>query len=276
MRDLFWTTGQLHARGLSAREVGRRVDSGLLLPVRRGLWASPEAPAELVRVARTGGAATATTGARALGLWTPPDDRLQLAVPAGASRLRDPDDATRPLAGDVDVCVHWTKRMPAVHSLGDRVAPLLLVLEHAVRCLRSELAVAILDSALHGGLLRQRDLPALTLALPAHLRRVLLLVDGRSDSGLESIVRVLLRAAGFDVVVHAVLPGIGEVDLLVNGVLIIETDGRRWHSAESAFFRDRHRDRTAMIDGYRVLRLHQWQVLEEWPECLRAVRAALP
>ena len=110
--------------------------------------------------------------------------------------------------------------------------------------------------------------------LPAHLRPVVFRTDGRADSGLESIVRYLLQEAGIDLLVHPRLPGIGEVDLLVGGRLIIETDGRRYHLG-AAFENDRRRDRTSTIDGYRVLRLTYHQVVDEWPETFQAICAAL-
>ena len=74
--------------------------------------------------------------------------------------------------------------------------------------------------------------------------------------------------------VHPVLPGIGEVDLLVGGRLIIETDGRRYHLGE-AFENDRRRDRAATISGYRVLRLTYRQVVDDWPTTYRAICTAL-
>lgn len=274
MRRLFWTTAELHQRGFSKRTISGMADTGRLIPVRQGLWAEPNAPDELVRVARSGGAATATTGAKALGLWSPEDDRTHIAVPAGASRLRDPDDDSRPLAGDEKVCIHWTKRMPSPRTLPDRIAPLLLVLVHAVHCLRPELAVAIIDSALHKRRLRASELPLLASMLPAHLRHVVLAADGRADSGLESIVRYLLLEAGIDLQVHAVLAGIGEVDLLIGGRLILETDGKLFHLG-SAFENDRRRDLIATSDGYRVLRLSYRQVVEEWPTTFAAICAAL-
>jgi very-short-patch-repair endonuclease len=271
----FWTTAELRHRGDTPAGIRHLVDAGRLIPIRQGLWAEPTAPVELVRVARIGGAATATTGAMALGLWTPDDDRLHVAVPAGATRLRDPDDPARLLRTDDAVCLHWTNRMPSPRALPDRIAPLPLLLEHAVRCLRPELAVAVIDSALHERRMRSSDLAALTEALPRHLRPLVRATDGRADSGLESIVRFLLRRSGYDVVVHPQLPRIGEVDLLVEGRLIVETDGKRFHGSEKAFAEDRRRDRAAALTGYRVLRFTYRQILTEWPLCLRAIEAAL-
>lgn len=164
--------------------------------------------------------------------------------------------------------------MPSPRTPPDRIAPLLLVLVHAVHCLRPELAVAIIDSALHKRRLRTSELPLLASMLPARLRHIVLLTDGRSDSGLESIVRYLLMEAGIALQVHPMLDGIGEVDLLIGGRLILETDGKLYHLG-SAFENDRRRDRVATIDGYRVLRLSYHQIVEDWPTTFRAISAAL-
>lgn len=250
------------------------VDTGRLIPVRQGLWAEQNAPEDLVRVARLGGVATATTAARELDLWTPDDDVLHAAVPEGASRLRDPDDASMPLVSSDLVQVHWAKRLGSPRTFPDRIAPLLLVLEHVVRCVRPELAVAVVDSALHKRRLRTSELPLLASMLPERLRHVVLAADSRADSGLESVVRYLLLEAGMSLQVHPILAGIGEVDLLVGGRLIIETDGKHYHLGH-AFSNDRRRDRASTIDGYRVLRLSYHQVIEDWPTTFRAICAAL-
>ena len=271
----FWTTADLRAEGRTRRDIALLVDAGRIEPVRVGLFAAAGTPVDLVRAARTGGAATATTASRALGLWTPPDDRLQIAARPSSGHLRDPDDAMQALGVHEGVCVHWTQRMPNVRTLPDRIAPLLLVLEHTLRCLRPEYAVAVLDSALNTKQLWLSQLPALRSMLPQHLRHLVDATDWRADSGLESIVRHLLREAGFDVVVHPVLGLLGQVDLLVGGRLIIETDGRKHHTPEEAFENDRRRDREAALMGHRVLRLTYRQVIEEWPTTMLAIRAIL-
>lgn len=274
MQRLFWTTEDLLKRGFQRTDIDGRVDNGLLVPLRKGLWAESTAPPELIRVARAGGAATATTASAALGLWTPPDERTHIAVPGSTGRLHDPDVPSRPFTPDEHLLVHRSKRNPSPLTLPDRILPLLLVLEHAVRCLRPEYAVAIIDSALHERRIRKADLAVLAAALPAQLRGIIRYVDGRADSGLESIARYLLVMAGFAVQVHPLIPGVGEVDLLIAGRLIIETDGKLVH-IERQFVIDRDRDRAAALLGYRVLRLSYRQVMYEWAVSFDAVCAAL-
>ncbi|MFD1721540.1 endonuclease domain-containing protein [Amnibacterium endophyticum] len=283
----FWTTCELRGLGKSAHEIRQAAAAGRIEPVRRGHWVVPGAAAEVVRAARVGGVATATTASRALGLWTPPDpepggdsfrrrrDRLQVAVASSCSRLRDPDDATRSLGVRRDVVVHYVAPDLLAGTGRTRIAGPLLLLSHVFTTQPPERALAVLDSALHLRRIGERDLPALAALLPAHLRPVLLAADGRADSGIETIVRHLLRMRGLRIEVLPRLDGIGEVDLLVEGRLIIECDGREFHDDDEAFERDRGRDLRAAQGRYRVLRLTWPQVLFAWAEVEEAVFAAL-
>ncbi|MCB2411874.1 DUF559 domain-containing protein [Demequina sp. TTPB684] len=50
------------------------------------------------------------------------------------------------------------------------------------------------------------------------------------------------------------IPGVGRVDLLVEGKVVVETDGRATHALTAAFDADRRRDRSALLAGYLVMR----------------------
>ena len=67
-------------------------------------------------------------------------------------------------------------------------------------------------------------------------------------------------------------PGEARVDALVRDWhLIIEADGRTWHTRVGDFERDRERDNQAIANGYRVLRF-TWPALQhEWARCRRLV-----
>jgi very-short-patch-repair endonuclease len=275
MSARFWTTAELRSAGWSKAGTAAAVSSGALLAVRRGHYAEPGVHPDVLRAARVGGLATATTGGRVMGLWTPADDRLHVAVRSNASRLHDPDDPDRPFRDRGDVVLHWTDCPEEPGGRATRVAPVLLVLEHALRVLRPELGIAMVDSALHDRQLRGPDLATLTAALPAHLAAVARMADGRCESGIESVACYLLRLAGLRVEPQVVIPGVGRVDLLVEGRLVVELDGREWHDDRSAFARDRRRDAAAAAARYRTLRFDYGQVMFAWPTVLAAVLAAL-
>lgn len=284
----FWTTAELRARGKSAREIRRAAETAVLREVRRGHWATSGADLEVVRAVRVGGVATATTASRALGIWTPPDpvpgpaaafrrrplDRLQVAVPNTAGRLRDPDDPARPLGRRADVLVHWVDPLLLDGTAVGRIAPPLLMLQHAFLSLPPERALAILDSAIRLRFLRPRDVPALRAMLPERLRAVVDSWD-RADSGTETITRYLLRRLGLRVEVLVPIDGLGEVDLLIEGRLIVELDGKEFHDPDEQFEIDRRRDMVAAIKRYRSLRFSWYRVLFEWDQVEAAVLAAL-
>ncbi|WP_345480817.1 endonuclease domain-containing protein [Amnibacterium soli] len=191
------------------------------------------------------------------------------------TRLHDPDDGALPLRPSPAIVLHRADPDVVEAATASCIAPALTVVEHAFRSLPPERALAVLDSALHHRFLRAADLPALAARLPARLRGVVAAADGRADSGIETIARHLLGLIGLRVTVHPFIPGIGEVDLLVEGRLVVELDGKEWHDPEDAFERDRRRDLVAASTRYRTLRFTWRQVLFEWPAVEAAVLAAL-
>lgn len=287
----FWTTAQLLDRGKSERQIRRAVESGAMRSVRKGHLTAADTPPPFVRAVRIGGVLTGPSAAKSMGLWTPPDpvpgvapprsardevpERLHVAANRGDHRLRDPDDHRRPLRPRADVVVHRvdSARIDTARSTG--IAPVLLVLEHVLLTFDPALAIAVLDSALHQRHLHPADLVVLAAALPPRLRPVVAAADGRAESGLESIVRYRLRLVGLRVEVLVGIPGVGTVDLVIEGRLIVECDGQRYHHDDDAFTNDRRRDLAATTARYRTLRLTWYRILFCWDEVEAAVLAAL-
>jgi len=286
---VFWTTAELLERGRSPRQIRRAVEQHVVSTVRKGHFVMPGADSDVVRAVRLGGVATSTTASRALGLWPPPDppagsravrrrrepDRLHVAVPRNAARLRDPDDAAAPFRPTPRVVLHWVDESELVGTGRSRIASVPLLLKHAFQSLPPEHALAVLDSALHLRFMRTDELPMLAGSVPDRLRRVVMSADGRADSGTETIVRHRLRARGLRVEIIVGLRGVGTVDLLVEGRLIIECDGREFHDDDEAFERDRTRDLHAARQRYRTLRFTWFMVLFEWHLVEEAIFAAL-
>jgi very-short-patch-repair endonuclease len=83
---------------------------------------------------------------------------------------------------------------------------------------------------------------------------VLTLADGSSESPLESIARVLLRVRGLNVQTQVHVEGVGRVDLLVEGVLVVELDGFEHHSDRADYRNDRRRANALTCLGLRLIR----------------------
>ena len=68
-------------------------------------------------------------------------------------------------------------------------------------------------------------------------------------------------------------PGAGRVDFLFpEWKLIVEVDGRQWHTREQAFEQDRARDNAAAAAGWRVLRFTYRMVVDRPEECVAMIR----
>jgi very-short-patch-repair endonuclease len=107
--------------------------------------------------------------------------------------------------------------------------------------------------------------------------RALRELDLRAESIVEVDAQHLFRSNGIRYEAQVFLPGIGRVDFLLDGFLIVEIDGFAFHSKREDMLRDRNRNNTSAVNGYVVLRYmpeHVWfspdQVLAE----IRAVLAA--
>lgn len=101
------------------------------------------------------------------------------------------------------------------------------------------------------------------------------------ESELEARMLDLLDRHGFPPPERQVevpwLSGAAErVDLAYPSArLVIECDGRRWHTRESDFERDRRRDNEALLAGWRVLRVTWDQVVNDEAGVVSLVRRAL-
>ncbi|WP_246084720.1 endonuclease domain-containing protein [Pseudarthrobacter phenanthrenivorans] len=149
---------------------------------------------------------------------------------------------------------------------------------HALGCLPPPASTAIATSAvrLHGvsAELLARELRADRSGTALRALREL---DVRAESIVEVDAQHLFRSNGISYEAQVFLPGIGRVDFLLDGFLIVEIDGFAFHSKREDMLRDRNRNNASAVNGYAVLRYmpeHVWfspdQVLAE----IRAILAA--
>lgn len=89
------------------------------------------------------------------------------------------------------------------------------------------------------------------------------------------MARYLLEEAGLTVEMQVKIPGMGHLDLLVDGLLGIETDGFAHHSDRAAYREDRRRWNITVIRGVPTLRV-TFDMLQNQPEeFVRMVHQAL-
>lgn len=272
----FATKRQLVAVGATDRMLTWAVRSDELVRVRNGWYTiRPEAdPA--VRAIRVGGRLTGISALVEHGAWAwRRPRRLHVAVRANAARLRRQRDRRRRLRprADAGLRVHWSGR--------DDIAPgtawAVSIPDALVRVALDEPledAVIAFDWALRSGRIDRIDLERVLLELPLELRMLGDLADHRSDSILESASRLRLRRAGYAARPQVQVDGLASpVDLMVAGIVALETDGVESHLGR--FEEDRRKDLVLTAAGHHAIRATSRQVREDWPSVLRAVTAAL-
>ncbi|MDN4614392.1 type IV toxin-antitoxin system AbiEi family antitoxin domain-containing protein [Leifsonia sp. F6_8S_P_1B] len=255
------TAAQLAAAGATPRALTALVREGHAIRLRRGVYALPGALPSAVEAARAGGRLSCVSAARSFGLWGGTDARLHLRVPAHATRL-PASEAVRHWVDDEGSDECWRVSFDEC-------------LRSVVRCADEETAVAVLDTALSSGAATLVGLRRVFASEPARSRHVASLARPGSDSGVESLVRQRLEAAGHIVAQQVHVPGVGRVDMLVDGVLFLELDGFAYHGDRRAFERDRARDVGLALSGRRRLRLSAAQVMNEWESALAAIEGVL-
>lgn len=251
--------------------------------VRLGLdaYALPGAGSTFRRAIEADAAVSCVSALREHGVDVPGDGTVtHLSVPRRrGTKAAWPRDTRR----------HFEDLHPAGPGFGDsadhldgargRIASPLDAYARAAACLTYLDAVALLDLVVQERR-AGHHVPELAEILaqihrrtPTLARHLAVDVDTRARSFRESAPRLLLRAAGLAVIAGAWIPGVGEVDLLVAGRIVIEIDGKRYHSDRRQFRQDRRRDRRLTHLGFLVLR-YAWEDAEPL-DVLRDVLALL-
>lgn len=233
-----------------------------MLRLRRDAYVSPATPEPLRRALAVGGQLACVSALVLRGAWCPPDSGIHVCVDPHATRLN------RASVSRSRLTLHWTRREnpTPVASVDESIRQML-------QCQPRRMCIAVLDSTLRAGLITSDALDRLSFVVPASRRVLPHELDPSAESGIESLVRVSLRDAGLEVESQVQLPGIGRVDLLVEGRVIVEVDGREWHRGEQV--RDYRRDLEACRQGFRVVRVDYLHALMEASLVVEAVMRSL-
>jgi hypothetical protein len=259
----FATRRQLRHAGATDRDLTRSVRSGDLHRPRLGWYSNLPLDDDRVTAVRVGGRLTGASALFHLGgwMWKRPAS-VCVSVPPHAARLR----------GCRRSRVVWDGSDVRQRG-GVAVVAVVDALVRAVLEEDFEIAVALCDWALHHERVSADDFSAVLARLPADARDIGDWVDADSESILESVVRTRLRRAGFHVT-SQVPVGFGRhTDLVVNGVLGVETDGRRWHA--DRFDEDVSKDMATFIRRRIPVHLSYSLITEQWDTVLAAVEAAV-
>ena len=264
---------QLVKRGARDEELTRAVRAGEVIRVRQGWYSTLASDAPAVRAIRVGGRLTGISALIAAGAWVLGSHPLHVAVHRNASRLRNPGDRTRRLyRGARAVVVHWVTDDSVDRGSVTTVA-LLDALVRVVLDEELETAVAALDWALRTGAIDAPDLRTLVQRLPQYKRSITDWVDPACDSLPESLTRTRLQLRGHHVVSQIPVGSRERIDMVVDNLVAIETDGEQFHLTR--FEEDRRKDITITIAGYHVLRPSARMIFRDWHRVYLAVESAL-
>ncbi len=252
--------GVQRRRALPRRAAAAAVRSGVLVSPRRGLVALPDLPKQALQALAIGGVLSCGSAADAHG--------LQLLHRAGRAHVTVPRDLAAPPSPQFVVHRRDVERAGWVTPLARTVAD-------CARCLDELSAMVVIDEALRTGLDRSAVDALLVGPGSAAARVRLRMADERAESSGETVVRCGLRRAGLAVEPQVAIVGVGRVDLLVEGRVVVEIDGLAYHGDARQFAADRRRDAELVGQGYLVLRF-TWADAVRRPEyVLDRVRAAL-
>lgn len=262
--DHVYVHADLKIAGLSQGRITQLVRRGALVRPRQGVYLHPSSTAWGVTAARSGGRVACTSLLAECGVFVLENGPVHVQVPAHATRLRPP-------AG---VRLHWAplQRAPSPRSLRVEIFDALL---QSVICQSPRAAIATLDSALHLGLIDEDGLDELFRLVPRRRRALRALVDGRCESGPETFVRLLLRALGLPFECQVWIGGVGRVDFVVEGWLVIECDSRAHHGGWEAQVADRRRDLALAALGYASIRPVAADIFADAPALGRVIVAML-
>jgi len=265
------TRRQLLARGFTGSQLTAAVRAGVIRRVRQGHYALPDADVERLAAVRLGGRLGCLSATKSFGLWAGSEECVHVTLPANASRLRtnvplrhrDVAVALTPDRFRLPVVLHW-RDIP----VGRRVAgsawrvDLVTALADVASCASRRDVRATFESAIHAGRIELSDAQRLLDAvLPPH--EVPMVLSAVSGSGAESHFIEELVTQGLKFRQQVAFSGVGYVDFLVAGRLVVEVDGYEFHSSKEQFEADRGRDAVILGRGYPTLRLPARVVLEQ-------------
>ncbi|MET3951117.1 DUF559 domain-containing protein [Arthrobacter sp. UYEF36] len=251
-------TGQLLAAGFSRTDIAQL--AALVRRPRRGVLALPECRPEFEAALRHNARVTCASAAGHYGLWLrepPAQHHLACNHGHGAGFVR-----------------HRTVRFDGHPTLP--LAAVEDVVLHAMSCLAPPASTAIATSAmrLHGVPLELLK-AQLTADRSGQVRKALHQLDLRAESIVEVDAQHLFRANGIGYDAQVYLPGIGRVDFLIEGFLIVEVDGFAFHSSREAMRRDLGRNNASTLSGFAVLRYMPEHIWFEPQRVLAEIRAVL-
>ncbi|WP_460796744.1 endonuclease domain-containing protein [Microbacterium sp. GXF0217] len=252
----------LQQLGFTRQGLANEARRGTIQRIRNGIFATRVLNDDVRRAIEHGGALTCVSILRLKGVWVlPRPDGLHVWMPSRRHPLDHPSCT----------CVsHYFHGSPPLGSASIETALL-----HLRRCAGDEAFFAAYESAWRQRLLSRAARARIRAALPRTSRWLIDIARSDADSGLESLMRMRLHLLGIRLECQVLIDGVGRVDFVIGGRLIVEADGDDNHGSSTKRHHDRVRDAAASELGYETLRFDYAQIVHDWPTVQAAIIAAL-
>ena len=247
------------------RHIAALVEAGELTAHEHGVISIPGTDRALVLARIHGGLLTCQAAMRHYGLPVARGrEQIHLVVPNGGQ-----------LAALGREVLHPDRNQPRPSPISFPVQLLPEALARFLRChVQDDSPLIALDAALHDEQVTAEQVRAL-LRGPGSARALARLerASDRARSPLETLARMDLEAAGLSFEDGVDVEGVGEVDLVVEGWIVVELDGYTYHCDKRQFALDRWRDRQLIARGYLPLRFTRKEVCAHQvvPDVLKAL-----
>lgn len=252
---------QLQRFGFTRQSLSRDVRAGAIVRLRPGVFAALPVPSAVRQAVEHGGALTCASALRAAGVWVlPRADRIHVWLSPSQHALAHPG---------CTCTSHYYSGDPPIGTASIEIA-----LAHLYKCAGDEAFFAAFESAWNLGKLATRQRKRVRAMLPRRARWLVDLARSDADSGLESLLRLRMHLLGIRLDCQVIIRGVGKVDFVVGGRLIIEADGKGNHEG-GLRHKDLVRDAAASRLGFETLRFDYAQIVHDWPTVHAAISGAL-
>lgn len=245
---------RLRDSGVKARGMKEAVDAGTIQRIRFGLYAVPHVVAEYAQAQAIGASVGCFSAAAFHGLW--------VHRPYRGLHVSAPRTVAKPRFGKV----HRTRESHGT------VVPIDVCLRQVLNCLPLREALVVVESAVAQGRMTVEDVRRLSRGRGSkRADEVIDAIDPASMSVPETLARYVLRSSGYKVVCQRRIEGVGRIDLEVEDRLLLEIDGKAYHSDEASFIEDRRRWNELTLLGRDLLVLPARDILDDPESVLRPV-----
>ena len=254
---------ELLAEGFTRHNLHKDYLDPRLIRIRQGTVCSRSLSLREKRALSCGALLTCSSAAHFLGLPTPPNESAQdhwrtygrRELPQGVT-----NHCRRYAAPQLGACVYYKE---LIHDYSD--------------CNTPEWTLALLDAIARERRMTRHELTETLRTGVEKIKRLAALVDSRSESALESIVRYRLHTARIP---HKIQVPIGtyRADFVLGSSTVLEAHGAEHHAGREQWEADRSRVLYLRSRGFDVIEITWTQVWTEWERieavCKRAAARA--